>query len=60
MIVEILPPGGEMTTHHLQKRRTGRVRTPLQMRVGNIHEPQAGIDVTKVLTARQTQPLRPR
>ena len=28
------------------------------MRVGNIHEPQAGVDVTKVPTEGQTQTLR--
>ena len=35
------------STHHLQKRHTSRVLTPHQMRVGYIHEPQAGVDVTK-------------
>ena len=28
------------------------------MRVGNIHEPQAGVDITKVPTEGQTQTLR--
>ena len=28
------------------------------MRVGNIHEPQTGVDVTKMPTERQTQALR--
>ena len=28
------------------------------MRVDNIHEPQAGVDVTRVPTERQTQALR--
>ena len=32
--------------------------TPHQMRVGNIHEPQAGVDVTTAPTEGQTQTLR--
>ena len=28
------------------------------MRVGNLHDPQAGVDVTKIPTERQTQSLR--
>ena len=49
MNIEILP---------LQKGRTSRVRPPHQMRVGNVNEPQAGGDVTKALTERQTATLQ--
>ena len=28
------------------------------MLVGNVHEPQAGVDITKIPTERQTQALR--
>ena len=49
--VEILPPEGQIeyigqiTT--FEKRSPSRVRPPYQMRVGNLHEAQAGVDVTK-------------
>ena len=48
--IEILPPEGKtqilLSTHHLQKRR-GQVEfeRPHHMRVGNIHEPQARVEV---------------
>ena len=60
--VDILPPNGKIKHFGQlitsQKRRTSRVGTPHQMRVGNIDEPQTAVDVTKVPTERQTQPLR--
>ena len=45
-------------SHHHQKRSLSRARTPHQMRVGNIHERQAGVDVTSIPTEEQTQALR--
>ena len=46
------------STRHFQKRRKSRVWTPHHMRVGNMHEPQTGGDVTKVATEGKTQTLR--
>ena len=62
MNIEILPPQeGNLILrpiHHLQKRSPSRARTPQQLRVGNVHEPQAGVDVTNVPIERQTHALR--
>ena len=62
MDIEILPPEVEnqipWPTHHVRKRCPSRVRPPHQMRVDNIHEPQAGVDITKIPTESQTQALR--
>ena len=45
MNIEIQPPEGKTKylAHRLQKRRTRH-----QLRVGSIHEPQAGVDATKM------------
>ena len=59
MNIEILPPGGGKIKHlgHLitskKKRSPSRAPPPHQMRVGNIHEPEAGVDVTEIPTERQ-------
>ena len=45
-------------THHQQARSPSRVRPPHHMRVGNSHEPQAGVDFTAIPTERQTPALR--
>ena len=46
------------TAHLLQSCSRSRVRPPHQMRVGNIHEPQAEINVNQIPTERQIQALR--
>ena len=65
MNIEILPPEGKtkyvgqlITFSNAVQRSPRRVRLPHQMREGNIHEPQAGADVTNVPTERQTEAFR--
>ena len=47
MNIEILPPEGKSKylgqNHHLQKRSASRARPQQEMRVGDLHEPPAGV-----------------
>ena len=59
MNIEMRPPEGKNQILWPNRERSpSRVRPPHQLRVGNIHEPQTGVDITGVLTERQTQALR--
>ena len=54
MNIGISPPEGKIKYFGqlviFKKRSPSRVRTPRPMRVGNLHEPQTGVDVTKTPT----------
>ena len=59
--IEILPPEGKIkySGQHIIFKNALHVEFELhQVRVGNIHEPQAGVDVTKIPTEGKTHTLR--
>ena len=43
---------------HLPRRSPSRGRPPHQLRVGNLHEPHAGVDTTKIPSETQSETLR--